>query len=145
MKVELVPLKRGNVEDYELVRKWKNDALDWAFDKTSIKETDNKIYWDHFLDLHIPENDGNGAFIITADGVKCGMIRITPVKEDTNMVWDLAIVVAKEWRDKGIGTKALKLVPEGKVIVWADNVRAIKAYQKAGFVTKRFMMYKEKK
>lgn len=148
MKVRLRKLERADVplfykwwNDDEL-RKWTSDT----FEKMDEKEIE-EIFSKHFNSKNYHD------FIIDYEGVPIGHILI---QEDRGDDFKYYIAIGeKDYWNRGIGTESTGLASDwfftnfpGKNLsleVNQDNPRAIRCYEKSGFVKNSEKKYKDKK
>ena len=143
---EHVMLREYRQDDFSSIRKWVNDrattrylsAIFW-FPQTEADTSD-------FL-TRVLHGSPNGAFFVIAD-VKdqsyIGQLDIFEINWKIRQGTVGMVIGGDEARGKGYGTEALKLLEDYafnvlglerlQLDVYADNARAIRCYEKAGFV-----------
>lgn len=143
---ERVMLREYRQEDYQSIRHWVNDRATTEFLSAIFwfpqSETDTTDFMNRAM-----RATPNAAFFVIAD-VKdqsyIGQMDIFEINWKIRKGTMGTVIGSDEHRGKGYGTEALKLLIEYafgvlglerlELDVYADNARAIRCYEKAGFV-----------
>ncbi|MFK4789970.1 GNAT family N-acetyltransferase [Microbacterium sp. ZW T5_56] len=99
--------------------------------------------WESRIVARDAESDGNLSFVIDVDGTAVGHIGVFDI-DDLSRHGEVGISLTPPARGRGIGTEAMAQMLEFAFVranlrrihleVIASNVRAIRSYEKAGFV-----------
>lgn len=121
-----------------------SDATDyWYSSKIGEKVPDRKAFFDDFEEYYFTDfkNTKGRCFHIIEEGSKIGQINYNQITEGTVEI-DIIIYNKSNW-SKGYGSSSVKLMSaylEEKyhvksiyIEVHSENLRAVKAYEKAGF------------
>jgi RimJ/RimL family protein N-acetyltransferase len=130
-------------EDIDVVYGWRNDpsTRELMFDTDEIQLDTHRAFWN--WRFYATENAD--AWIIIDGDERVGVIRIDPEEEGHQV----DLIVAPQYRGKGIGTEALKLFDKERPMNWIpliawikpENIASKKAFRNAGFVV-RYEMHK---
>jgi len=139
---ERVILREIEKEDLDLIVKWRNDfeILGWLFSYLPLSKAKQKKWYEKYLEDHTQQ-----IFIIELKKEKkpVGTIGLTDI-DYKNQKGELTIIIGeKKYRQQGLGKEALKLLVNFafkemnlrkiKALVFSDNEKAIKLYEKCGF------------
>lgn len=145
-----ISLRKLKIIDKKYFAKWWRDKslskiLSGNLDYVTDLEVDK--YFFAFL-----KNKNDHHFMIIADKKVIGHIFLSKIRKD---LFSVQIVIGeKEYWNKGIGTKAIKMVIEKakklgikkvSLEVRPDNFRAIRVYEKCGFIKKGIKKYPKNK
>ena len=143
-KVVLIPIKAGEKDEFYKLATETGGSKFWYGEKGRAQYTKEKFFedWnDGYFDENFPEK--GQCFWIVMEGNKIGQINYNAIDKDKKEVeLDIIIGDSKDM-GKGYGTDALKTLAKylfdnfDVSKVWiearANNPRAIRAYEKAGF------------
>lgn len=139
---EKVVLREIEEEDLDLIIKWRNDPeiLKWLFSYSPLSRVKQRKWYEGYL-----EEDTQQIFIIELKEEKTpiGTIGLTDI-DYKNQKGELTIIIGeKGYWGKGLGEESLKLLVKFafnemnfrkiKALVFSDNDKAIKMYEKCGF------------
>ena len=140
---EKVILREIEEENLDLIVKWRNDPeiLRWLFSYLPLSKVKERKWYETYLD-----DETQQIFIIEVNEEKTpiGTIGLTDI-DYKNQRAELTIIIGeKEYWGKGLGEEALNLLVKFafnemnlrkiKALVFSDNDKAIKLYEKCGFV-----------
>ena len=141
MKINIRPVEK---DDYEKILEWRNEPLTRSqmFNTEQIKLNEHLSFWNDLLD-----NGNCFNFIIEADGIECGVIRLDII--NTHAEFDLFIT--SEFQGRGIGKiaiedaiKKMKRLNLNKYVakIKPTNIPSIKSFEKNGFELK-YLIYEK--
>ncbi|MCK9578210.1 GNAT family N-acetyltransferase [bacterium] len=139
-------LRKLNKTDIRYFSKWWRDKDLISLTSGNFELMSDKQIEDYFADMLASKTSFH--FIITVNKETIGHISISKKRSDW---YELQTVIGeKVFLGKGYGTKAIKLITRkaktlgiGKIYleVRPDNLRAIKTYEKSGFVFSKMKYY----
>lgn len=144
-----INIRKLNQSDKKHLSKWWRDRDLIALTSGNFEFLSDEKIDKYFIGLF---NNENFNFIITLNKEPIGHIALSKRK---NFWYEMQIVIGeKQYRNSGYGTKALvlciKKVAKADVVkifleVRPDNCRAIRAYEKVGFIQKKLIKHPNNK
>jgi spore coat polysaccharide biosynthesis protein SpsF len=124
-------------KDLRIILEWRNDpeTRKNSFNASEISWEDHVSYWKKRL-----SDKTRYSFIVTSECVALGLVRLDPT--DKNGEFEIHILISKENRGKGMGTKAINEAKEflsskgkGRIIanVKKSNIASMKMFLECGF------------
>lgn len=140
---ERIILREIEEGDLNSIVKWRNDPdiLRWLFSYSPLNETKQRRWYEKYM-----ADDTQQTFIIEVkeEKIPIGTVGLTNI-DYKNQRGELTIIIGeKNYRGRGLGGECLNLLVKFafnemnlrkiKTLVFSDNEKAIKLYEKCGFV-----------
>lgn len=140
MIVKLRPVEK-NRRNARLILKWEN-AMRCDRSEARNQLTSHVIKWDEHREWFVNKSTPYYYFVCAGKReIKAGTVSLDFEKKAS--LYTCSILIAKPWRNKGIGTRALRAAcrivrsenPGAQIIakIFSDNIPSIRCFARAGF------------